>query len=272
MEIEAFELNVRGACLHYDVCGSGPLLLLIPGAGGDGGVYRYVAERLASSFTVVTYDRRGNSRSSLEQPADELTIEDQGNDAQALIDVLERGPAYVIGSGAGAIIALDLLARHPDSVRQMVVHDPGVLDILPDADTYRALANELTLSFESEGPQVALGKLLSAVRTSAVSCGNGSPPDDCLLRSLAANPEMTFVHETKIFSRSQTDIRALASVSERLLIAVGSAHPESHPYRSGTLLAERTGARIVEIPGDHWSFLTDPENFADHLRFLLLKS
>jgi pimeloyl-ACP methyl ester carboxylesterase len=56
-------IKVNGAQLYHQVRGSGPALLMIHGTGADSGCYDKVAARLASDFTVVTYDRRGWSRS-----------------------------------------------------------------------------------------------------------------------------------------------------------------------------------------------------------------
>jgi pimeloyl-ACP methyl ester carboxylesterase len=59
-------LKVPGASLHYEVQGSGPVLLIIPGMPADAGLYSVVARRLADAYTVVTYDPRGISRSRLD--------------------------------------------------------------------------------------------------------------------------------------------------------------------------------------------------------------
>ena len=56
-------LKVPGAQLSYEVEGSGPLLILIPGASGVGEVFRQVARDLSARYQVVTYDRRGFSTS-----------------------------------------------------------------------------------------------------------------------------------------------------------------------------------------------------------------
>ena len=56
-------LEVNGARIYHEVRGSGPSVLFIAGATGDGGHFERVAEILSDEFTVVTYDRRGNSRS-----------------------------------------------------------------------------------------------------------------------------------------------------------------------------------------------------------------
>src|SRR5262245_53822427 len=63
-------LQVPGARLHYETRGSGPLMVMVPGANGEAGAFEAVAEHLAAHYTVVTYDRRGFSRSRLEGPQD----------------------------------------------------------------------------------------------------------------------------------------------------------------------------------------------------------
>lgn len=57
------KLPVPGATLHYEVTGTGPILLLIAGGFTDGGVFDSIVGQLAADYTVVTYDPRGNSRS-----------------------------------------------------------------------------------------------------------------------------------------------------------------------------------------------------------------
>ena len=53
----------NGARLYYEKQGSGLSLLFIAGSTGDAGNFARSAALLADEFTVVTYDRRGNSRS-----------------------------------------------------------------------------------------------------------------------------------------------------------------------------------------------------------------
>jgi pimeloyl-ACP methyl ester carboxylesterase len=58
------KVTVNGTKLYYEVRGSGPSLLMISGALGDAAYHTKIAELLSNEFTIVTYDRRGNSRSS----------------------------------------------------------------------------------------------------------------------------------------------------------------------------------------------------------------
>ena len=56
-------LEVNGTKIYHELRGSGPSVLFVAGATGDGGHFQRVVEILSDEFTVVTYDRRGNSRS-----------------------------------------------------------------------------------------------------------------------------------------------------------------------------------------------------------------
>jgi pimeloyl-ACP methyl ester carboxylesterase len=72
--------------LYYEVRGRGPAVLLIAGATGDCGPFARSAERLADEFTVITFDRRGNSRSPVRGDAGAAaTMGAQAADAAALI-------------------------------------------------------------------------------------------------------------------------------------------------------------------------------------------
>jgi len=79
-------LKVPGAQLSYEVDGDGPLLILIPGARGEGEVFRPLAHLLSAQYQVVTYDRRGFSRSSLDGPQDyDHRLETDAADVRRLI-------------------------------------------------------------------------------------------------------------------------------------------------------------------------------------------
>jgi pimeloyl-ACP methyl ester carboxylesterase len=57
-------LHVAGATLFYRVTGSGPTLLILPGGHGDADTADGPRNQLIDRYTVVTYDRRGLSRST----------------------------------------------------------------------------------------------------------------------------------------------------------------------------------------------------------------
>src|SRR5580765_3110559 len=115
---------VNGAELDYEIRGTGPPVLLVMGATGDGGHFDQLADLLADEFTVVTYDRRGNGRSPAPVGWRTTSPEEQADDAAALLDVLGVGPAAVFGTSGGGNLALCLLVRHPGRVRGALLHEP----------------------------------------------------------------------------------------------------------------------------------------------------
>ena len=101
-------IAANGADLYYEVRGTGPAVLLIMGATGDGGHFDQLADLLADEFTVITYDRRGNGRSPAPAGWTTTSPEEQADDAAALLEALRVGPAAVFGTSSGGNFALYL--------------------------------------------------------------------------------------------------------------------------------------------------------------------
>jgi pimeloyl-ACP methyl ester carboxylesterase len=117
-------ISANGATLYYELRGNGSSLLFISGATGDAGHWTGVADTLADTYTVITYDRRGNSRSPRPPGWASTTIDEQADDAAALLRGLSMAPAIVFGTSAGASIAANLAIRHPAVLRGVVFHEP----------------------------------------------------------------------------------------------------------------------------------------------------
>src|SRR5262252_3222970 len=107
-KIKAFAV-CNGTTLYYEKEGAGTPVLFIAGSTGDAGNFTRAADLLASEFTVVTYDRRGNSRSPRPAGWTTTSVSEQADDAAALIEALDLSPAVVFGASAGGPIVLDLM-------------------------------------------------------------------------------------------------------------------------------------------------------------------
>ena len=109
-----------GFDLYYEEAGEGVPILLIPPAGSTASTWGAAAEQLARIGRVITYDRRGYARSGGE-PVRSMSTHTA--DAAALLEYLRSPPAVVVGTSAGAAIAVDLAVRRPDLVRVVVAHE-----------------------------------------------------------------------------------------------------------------------------------------------------
>ena len=85
---------------------------------------------LRYAYTVLTYDRRGHSRSNPADRTEAYRVEIHSEDAHRPLAKLTDKPAYVFGSSSGAVIGLDLCVRHPGQVRAIIPHEPVLLQLL----------------------------------------------------------------------------------------------------------------------------------------------
>jgi pimeloyl-ACP methyl ester carboxylesterase len=155
-------LPVPGATLFYRVGGSGPVLLILPGGDDDADSADSLRKQLEQRHTVVTYDRRGLSRSGLTSPPNHLMITTHSDDAHRLLARLTNQPASVFGSSIGALIGLELVTRHSDQVGMIVAHEPPAWEALPDAERNPAVKaqEDMEVTFQREGALLRLGSSL----------------------------------------------------------------------------------------------------------------
>jgi pimeloyl-ACP methyl ester carboxylesterase len=109
-----------GCDLYYEEVGKGTPILLIHPSGATASTWGATAAELARIGRVITYDRRGYARSGGEPPGSMST---HTADAAALLEHLRTPPAVVVGTSAGAAIAVDLAVRRPDLVRVVIAHE-----------------------------------------------------------------------------------------------------------------------------------------------------
>jgi pimeloyl-ACP methyl ester carboxylesterase len=109
-----------GFDLYYEERGEGVPILLIPPAGATASTWGAAAEELARIGRVIMYDRRGYARSGGE-PVRSMST--HTTDAAALLGHLRGPPAVVVGTSAGAAIAVDLAVRRPELVRVVIAHE-----------------------------------------------------------------------------------------------------------------------------------------------------
>ncbi len=134
--IQSGRVTTEGDDLYYEVRGQGqPLLMIAPG-GGDGWQYSFVANILADEYKVITYDRRANARSTMNQPQN-FEVSQQSRDALAVLRAVGEESAFVFGNSSGAVIALDMAKTQPQAVRAVVAHEPPIPRVHPQAKKWQ---------------------------------------------------------------------------------------------------------------------------------------
>jgi pimeloyl-ACP methyl ester carboxylesterase len=151
--------SVEGAGVALNVVerGSGPAVLLIHGLAADAQTLAPTAEALESGARVIAYDRRGYGASGAPAPYQGTTVEEQAEDAAALLQALDAHPALVCGDGFGALVALDLAKRHRALVRGAVLCNPPLFMFVPEATERLAAQHaELDAAVREGGPEAGV--------------------------------------------------------------------------------------------------------------------
>lgn len=274
-------LRAPGATLYYEVRGSGPILLLIPGGPMDADAFADLAGRLADRYTVVAYDPRGNSRSTFDGPPEPLDLDLQADDAARLIDALGAGPAFVFGTSGGAQIGLNLAARHPDRVRTLVAHEPPALMLLDDPSAALAADQEIYDTYRREGVEAAMAKFLAMtgleddpeqVAPWEGDAAGDAPPDGMptpeemeTFARIEGNYEYWLAHGMLPLATYRPDVDTLRSGQPRIVVALGEQSAGEIVYQTGEALARHLGLEPVIFPGDHMAFGTEAVPFAEAL-------
>ena len=128
-----------GSDLYHEEVGEGVPILLVHPAGATASTWGALLEGLARIGRVIAYDRRGYARSGGEPVR---AVSAHTADAAALLESLELSRVVIVGTSAGAAIAVDLAVRRPDLVRSVIAHEfPWrFTHHLPDIPQVRALA------------------------------------------------------------------------------------------------------------------------------------
>jgi pimeloyl-ACP methyl ester carboxylesterase len=263
--LETRSVVANGTSLYYERQGTGPAVFYIAGSTGDAGNFSPAAALLADEFTVVTYDRRGNSRSPPPSGWTTTSVGEQADDAAALINTLNLAPTVVFGASVGGLIALDLVIRHPHLVRACVLQEPSIFFVLPDPTAELSARRAiLTEALRSGGPREAVKTLMRYLNDDAVF---SAIPADILERMLS-NAETIISIELPGFADWRLQIADLERLTVPMALVVAS---DTLPiYKAVTAwLAKQIDVQPIAVPGRHGFYYYRPQDLANVLRSIL---
>ena len=266
-DLKSSTLNVPGASLYYEMRGQGPVLLVIPGGPQDAGVFADLARHLADRYTVVTYDPRGNSRSRFDGEAMPLDVDVQADDAAALIEVVNNGPAYVFGTSGGAQIGLNLAARHPGIVHALVAHEPPAMMLLDDPEPALAADRDLHETYLNEGIEAAMGKFFAMNGLDGGAAPEFDLPPEAAetFERVSGNFGYWLAHGMIPLSTYLPDIAALKRRDAPVVVAIGDDSAGQPIDEMSRALAAKLGVDPASFPGDHMGFEMHAAAFAERL-------
>jgi pimeloyl-ACP methyl ester carboxylesterase len=242
--------RVNGVELFYEVAGQGDPLVLVHGSWDDHSTWQGVVPALAESFRVVTYDRRGHSRS--ERPSGQGSRREDEDDLAALLEALDCAPAHVAGNSFGASIALGLAARRPELFRSAVAHEPPLMAIVADDPEVQPQMQEVGAKVQAVLEQLEAGDIPGGTRrfVEEVALGPGmweQLPEEA--RQINMNNAATFVDETRDPDWAAVGLTDLSRFSRPALLTQGDRSPRWFSKIIAKLDQAIEGAEVRTIPG-----------------------
>jgi pimeloyl-ACP methyl ester carboxylesterase len=279
-------LEVPGATLAYDVwhgtSTTEPPLFLIGSPMGAGGF-----TTLAGHFPdrkIVTYDPRNNGeRSTADDPSVPITPQVQAEDVHAVIDAVGGGPFDMFASSGGAVVALALVAAHPNDLRVAVAHEPPLASIVPDREHALAANKAIHDAYLAGGFPAGMARFMQVVMHQGPFTPEflASPAPDPAMFGMPTEDDgkrtdLMLGHSVVWLTSYVPDVAALKAAPTRLVVGVGETSADALAGRGGLALAEQLGTTATRFPGGHDGFLGgeygqhgEPDAFAAKLREVL---
>ena len=228
--------------IAYDLTGSGPLVVMVPGMGDLRSGYRFLAPEIADAgFTAVTTDLRGHGDSSATFSS--YGDEDTAADVIALLEHLGR-PAVLVGNSMAAAASIMVAARRPELVTGLVLLGPWARN-----PTNGTAAGRLLFRL-----------MLARPWTSAVwnaylpTLYSGTKPTDFAeyrRRLIASLRRPGYARSFRLTARTShaPAEAALPNVSAPALVIMGEKDPDFRdPAAEAAWLAGMLGAETVMLP------------------------
>jgi 3-oxoadipate enol-lactonase len=242
--------------IAVDHAGTGPLVMLMHGIGGNRINWHDQLEPFAAHFHAASWDARGYGASDdYEGPLD---FGDFARDLARVLDHFEVSRAHLVGLSMGGMIAMDFCSRYPERVATLTICDslPGFNYLTPDQRSEFVRLRQEPLLAGKEPKDIA-------PFVAATLIGKSARPGsfERLVASMTALHKQSYL---KTIAGTATYERSfeLEKIAVPAHIVVGDEDRLTPPAMSRQMAERIPGARLTLIEGaGHLSNIEQPEKF-----------
>ena len=240
--------------IAYDVQGSGPVVVLVPGMGDLRAGYRFLAPQLiAAGYRVATTDLRGHGDS-------DTTFSSYGDpetagDIEALIDEL-GGKAVIGGNSLAAGAAVIVAAEHPEKVAGLVLLGPFVRN--PSASAFQAWM------FRTMMAPLWVASMWKVYMPTLYKGKKPADFEEYRSTVIASLKRPGYGEAFSLTTRQTTHDPAearLGEVTAPAIVVMGESDPDfKDPAAEATWISEKLHAQVVMVPeAGHYPQSQQPE-------------
>jgi pimeloyl-ACP methyl ester carboxylesterase len=230
-----------GAQIAFEKAGRGPALILVSGALAHREMLRGnpLVPKLAETFTVYTYDRRGRGESTNVKP---YAVEREVEDIDALIAHAGR-PVYLFGVSSGAALTLQAAAKlGPSKVTKIALYE---VPFGQEPDAYAKQKQGVAKLIETGQPGEAAEFFLSSIGTPREALdGMKRSPQWAAMKTM----DYTLDYDFAILGDGSIPKETARAITVPALVLTGDKIPWMLPA-SDELAMELPGGRRKTLPG-----------------------
>jgi pimeloyl-ACP methyl ester carboxylesterase len=230
-----------GGSVAFEVTGSGPLILCVPGMGDLRSSYRFVRSELAAGYRVAFMDLRGHGDS-------DATFGEYGDlatagDVAALISEL-GGPAVIVGNSMAAGSAVLVAAEHPELVSGLVLVGPFVREHGTPAATRLMLQAMMAPRWAAVAWSAYLPKLYAGTKPQDFEAYRKN------VRAAIQRPGYAKAFSLTTRTRHDAAAAALGSITAPTLVIMGELDPDfPNPAEEASWIADQSRGEVLMVSG-----------------------
>lgn len=252
-------LKREDSTIYYQRTGKGPRMLLIHGAVADADYFSRSVDILRDFFDVITYDRRGNSRSTFNEGA-KFDIAAQADDACALIEELDLRDLIIVGHSAGGMIALETFKRLPGRIKHVIVYETPMLMLTKQYDPSIFDWVQHMVEINKAGLHKEVAKEFGL---SIGLLDDRAPKKTMDEKQKDRNNFAHFInHEFEIFSYYEPDLKFFKLNADYITALAGDRNYGGTYHRAMLEFSRLTGCALLATAGCHNYPYDLPEEFA----------